>query len=308
VEIAIDPKLIRRPIRPLGDEVVEAERIAFEEAILVARQQLDAAELLSNFPHRAESMHVLARALSAFEEAIAHLRRGLPQAAHVDELLPEALTQSLQVTRQRLESTPRLNVLLSESDVRFWRTTLSRARRLGAWLLRLGQRRRAVIARRALATAIALAPVVLLLAAYLTYVKSRDPFTVSASDFYASDQPSSPFHPEKAVDGDQTTEWLTPEGKNGWLELDFARPTKVVAISIVNARNAPYADRGTKKLEIELFAGTQRARRVEVKLETESTGERRIAIDGERITRVRLTAHSHYGHGAGFAEVRVLEK
>jgi hypothetical protein len=305
---SIDPKLFGRRIRPLGDEVIAAERTVFEEAILVARQQLDAAELLSNAPHRAESIHVLVRALSALEEAIAHLRRGLPDAARVDELLPEALTQSLPVARQRLDSSPRLDASLSQDDIRFWRTTLARARRLSSWLLTLGQSRRAFFARRGMIAAIVLAPVLVLFTAFLIYSRSRDPFTVSASDYYASDQASSPYYPEKAVDGDETTEWLTPEGKDGWLELDFRHSANVVAIAIVNARNAPYDDRGTEMLEIELFQGTERVRRVEVKLEAHATTERRVAIDAERITRVRLTAHSHYGHSAGLAEVRVLEK
>ena|SRR6478609_2205957 len=304
----IELRFLRRPVRPLGDQLTEAERVGFEEAIFVARQQLDAVDLLSNALHRSESMHVLARALSAIQDAIAHLRCGLPETARAAELLPETLTESLRAAQQRLEAAPRLSGSLSPEDIRFWRTTRARARRLSSWLLKLGRSRRVVLARRLVFAALSLGPVLVLLTSYLLYLHLRDPFRISDSDHYASDDANSAYRPEKATDGDATTEWLAPEGKDGWLDVEFFKPTRVTAISVTNARNAPHNDRGTQTLDIELFAGAEQVKRVEVTLEEKSATERRIEIEGAGITRVRLSALSHYGRGAGLAEVRVLDK
>ncbi|HEY0465606.1 MAG TPA: hypothetical protein VGC79_15435 [Polyangiaceae bacterium] len=301
-------KLLERRVRPLAEPLVEAERVRFEEAMFTVRQQLDAVELLSSVPHRAESIHVLTRALHTLEEALAHLRRALPDPVLVVDLLPDALGLSLQALRERLEATPRLDVRLSQADLRCSRMALRLARRLCSPLLTLARGRRTTSARRTAVFALALAPLAVSLAAWLAYWHLRDTFSVAASAYFGSERATSPFYPEQAVDGNWATEWLAPDDSEGWFELRFFSHTQVTSISIINARNAPFNDRGTQALQIQLYRGSELAQQVEVTLAAATAAEaaQTIPIHGTGITRVRLIARSHYGRGAGFAEVHVI--
>jgi hypothetical protein len=274
------------------------DRSGIDEAVLLATERLDASDVLARSPHRAESMRVLARALGSLEDASRQLAVAHPENPLV---IAESQLDSLRTFRERLERAPARDSTLTHEDL----VLLQQARKL-AHRVR-GLLRRATISRRALLVrrlGLAATGAALLAFVWFAVTHLRDRFDVAASASY-----SAAFPAENAVDGHLETEWLAPEAATGWLELRFVRPISVTAVSVVNAHNGGYADRATRALDIELYQGetrVSRARFVFPKLDITPQAEK-VAIAGAGVTRVRFVARSHYGKGAGLAEVEVIE-
>jgi hypothetical protein len=281
------------------DHLDSVTRTRFEETMTVASQRLDATDVLARCPHRAESIHVLTRALLALEEAIDQLNTAWNQAA-----LPavrEDMVQSLRTFRERLALAPGVDAALSRDDLLLGREARKFAGRVRSQLRSVTITRRSMIARR---VGVVLGTLACLVAALFAARRFHDRFEVVASASYSAE-----FPPERAVDGNPAAEWLAPDGGDGWIELRFAQPINVTAVRVVNAHNAPYNDRATKDLEIDLFLGNKLVKRARAGFDhIEATGNpRTIPVKATGITRVRFLARSHHGKGAGFGEVEVIE-
>jgi len=270
----------------------------FDQAMRVALDRVSAADLLDRAPHRAESLHVLARGLDAIDAAIEQLeseqRSGLRTLSSSDR-------EKLNQLRQRLEAAPQDDRQLSTADLAARREARRIALRALRRLRNASLSRRAIIVRRSAWIFAGLVCVGLVGEATLVH----DRIEAVASERYSVSHAAN-----NVLDGNNATEWLARDDSPAWIELRFRDPISVSAVRVVNARNAPFEDRATKDLEVTLFNDDHELRKATLTLPgvgQEPDGHS-IAIAGSRVTRVRLSALSYYGKGAGFAEIQVIEQ
>ncbi len=110
----------------------------------------------------------------------------------------------------------------------------------------------------------------------------------------------------KAVDGAISTEWLAPNGKPAELDLKLEPRTKIESFSLLNARNLPYADRGTIEFRYEVRDGdlVVAAGKAGFKPDAELPQWLTLPV-GAEANRIHLTITNWYKLGGGIAEVRV---
>jgi hypothetical protein len=283
-----------------GERLDGATRSRFETSMRVARDRLDAADILGRPPHRAESIHVLSRALEALEEAVLQIAPVAPADVWPADFAPTTVARSLRSARESLDTAPGNDGELSREDLAAARSARSAAGRVHSRLQRVTRDRRTAIRRR-LAGLAALAVV---LSGGFWVSRLHDRFQAAASGAYLP-----LFDAARAVDGDPATEWLAPDGVSAWLELRFARQIDVKAVTVINAHNHPFNDRATKHLDVELYRDNQLLTRAQAtfdQIEAASTA-RSIPVEAKGVTRVRFVARDFHGKGAGFAEVEVIE-
>jgi hypothetical protein len=296
------------PVRNRLDPVACAR---VKKAALLAGQQLGAADVLGRAPHRAESMALLARAASTLENAFRDLgQASSAMVGHPSTSIADVTIRSLRSARESLAAAPGLDVELSRQHVKLWRRSRRLVRSALSDLRVATRGRRAVVLRRAATVLGFVVAVALILAAAVAARRLHDRFEVGASDSYAAGESDSSFEADNAVDGDPATEWLTPNGQGGWLELRFARPTRVSAVRVVNAHNAPFNDRAARELNVELYRDDHLERRTQTVFdEIAITTEARIVpIEADGVTRVRFVVVTFHGLGGGMAEVEVIEE
>jgi hypothetical protein len=292
--------IARFAIRALGDRLDATTRDRFEGAMTLARERLDAADLLERAPERAESIHVLARAVQALEEAIRFVDPVIRLGGGPTALAPEETVSALESARERLDRAPHLDADLSREDLSHRRETRRLAGRVYARVRKMMRRRRIVIARRFGLLAIMIG----FIAVGRVGLTLHDRVEVLSSGIYGP-----AFDADQAVDGNAVTEWLAPDNQSAWLELRFAPPIEVIAVRVTNAHNPPFNDRAVKDLDVELY------RKNQLLLRTQSTftqidptpSARNIPIEAKGVTRLRLVARSFHGRGAGLAEIEVIE-
>jgi hypothetical protein len=125
----------------------------------------------------------------------------------------------------------------------------------------------------------------------------------------ASGQQDTDYSPDKAIDGDTTTNWYLANGQLGWIELTPGRPGMVKALRMM-AINPPWHDRGLKEAHLRCsFRGA-------VTKETDlsfpvpqargtATGIWTDVPIGAKCDQIRIEAKSFYGQGVGIAEVEL---
>jgi hypothetical protein len=116
------------------------------------------------------------------------------------------------------------------------------------------------------------------------------------------------YRPEKAIDGDATTDWILPNQAPGWLDLRLRQATPLFAIQLVNALNAPYFDRGAKDLEIEGYRGQRRvyALPASFKAPQREPDLMTLELPAQPVDRVRIVVKSWFGLSGGLGTVRVI--
>jgi len=148
--------------------------------------------------------------------------------------------------------------------------------------------------------ALVIAPIALVIAMILMAQRTRPRVTASTSyaDLYA---------PELAVDFLEATEWLLPDGTEGWIDLAFRAPRSVRSVTLVNCHNGTFVDRSSGKVRVTAFANDKSVASVEG--EFSEISSERAALDlplvAKDVTRVRVEVLSTLGRGGGFAEVEV---
>ena len=285
----------------LGDQLSRDGRQRFDAAMIVARERLDAADLLARSPTRAESIHVLERALQALDEAVACADQSAPRQGRPPGFVPEDLLRRLQSARERLRTAASVDAELTRADLMGRADAQRVGRRVHSYLGQVMRKRRTVLGRH---LAVALLASGLILAAGLAIPHLQDRFEIIASGIY-----SPVFEAEHAVDGDPGREWLAPEGANGWIELRFARPIDVRAVRVVNAHNPGFDDRATRDLDVELYRKDRLLARAQSRFDhiDPTAAVRIIPVEASGVTRVRFIARTFLGRGAGLAEVEVIE-
>ena len=115
---------------------------------------------------------------------------------------------------------------------------------------------------------------------------------------------------DNALDSRPRTAWFAPDAARAWLELRYRAPLDVAAIEITNSLKGPGGIRQTEDLEIALFRAERLldSRRVSFERASRSAEQKTVEVASEGVTRIRLTALSYHGRGAGLADVRVVEQ
>jgi hypothetical protein len=132
------------------------------------------------------------------------------------------------------------------------------------------------------------------------FVVDRRTVTVNASATVGLD-----FSPERAIDGDQKTDWLLPDHQTGWIDVMPKTPRLVRQIQLLNAKNSPGGDRGVKDFHLEIHADGRLV--TTLRGAFPSAGPRpqwrTFDVSVERVERVRVVVDSFYGLSAGLAEI-----
>ncbi len=168
-------------------------------------------------------------------------------------------------------------------------------------LARIGERtpQAAALRRRRMRAFFAVLVVVCGLVGWLVY-RAETNVSARASGQFAADTNAA-----LAIDGLERTEWLLPNDRPGWLELELTRSRVLRAVVIKNARNRHYLDRAAREVRIEAFDRKKRVFEgtVEFKRIEENPAAVRVELPGVKVSRVRLEVKSYFSRGGGLAEV-----
>lgn len=262
--------------------------------LALAVQRADAAASLWEEGHGAVAFRLVHEALGDAALAMTLAQRPVGEAM---------VGQIAQAKRLRA---PALNEELRPAHHDRFRATMRIVRRLTGRLAPLRSTPRRVSLRRARR----IASVALILGglAYGGYreVVPRPRIEVSASHERGGGEWPATF----AFDGDPDTEWMLEDRANGYLQFDFFPPRDLAAIRILNGFNPPYDDRAVRNYRVEVVAlSTPRPTVIPGEFEEYTTTPewRRIELDIEQVTRVRVYADTYHQRGGTIAEVSFEE-
>ncbi|MFK7987751.1 MAG: discoidin domain-containing protein [Sandaracinaceae bacterium] len=121
----------------------------------------------------------------------------------------------------------------------------------------------------------------------------------------ASGRYSTEFTAANVIDGDTSTEWLLPDGANGWVEVEMLPPRSIHQVRLRNAHNRHYNNRGTREYRIQFYGDGVLAETVEGEWPTLEPDpewtEHEVELEG--IDRIRVQVVSHHELGGGLAEL-----
>jgi len=109
--------------------------------------------------------------------------------------------------------------------------------------------------------------------------------------------------PERALDGDPWSEWLSDD-VDGFIELYFQAPRPVSELHLSSSSNRPWNDFATRVAELSVWLGDRRIAERRVVFPS-GRPEQRVTLDVPRVSCVRLFLVEHVGRGGGFAEIGV---
>jgi hypothetical protein len=208
----------------------------------------------------------------------------------------------LDATRRRQDiAVPGQDDDIAPAHAELFRRLLSARRRVDPTLRRsLMSQKRAVAHRIA---RIGTPLVVLVVAAITAYVATRVPEGVNAT---ASGQYSRELGaPAAALDGNPTTEWLTPDAQAGWLEITINPPQNITTLRLLNGHNRHYNDRAVRHAIVQVFSDGDLARTIDQRwprIEPEPAWvEHSLRV--EQVDRIRFEVESFHEHGAALAEI-----
>lgn len=113
------------------------------------------------------------------------------------------------------------------------------------------------------------------------------------------------FGPANAIDGDPATEWLLPNGQNGWIEVELLPARAIRRLRLKNAHNRHHNDRAAREYRVEFYGEGALVETIEgewTELDpTPSWTEHEV--DLHDIDRIRVEVVSHHDSGGGLAEI-----
>jgi hypothetical protein len=299
----------------LGDRA----RVDLASALALGIQKAEAAETLWENGHSAEGLRLGAEALEATLGVASIYAQALgiaPVGGDVGAVRRAALeargmsAEKIAAIEATLEEVRTAALPIHERDVAPWHTALWRrmaeAQHQVACAFRDAARTRRELR---LASAMRIAGWALVGALALGGVwlvtRPAEGLFAEASGTWAG---AEAFSPDKAIDGRPDTWWLAPDGVEATLEVRISPPRRVERIRLRNGTNPPHYDRGTRDYILEVYAEGRKARSVTGTLGHSTAGEpepveHEIGLD--RVERVRFIARTHYGVGAGLAELEV---
>ena len=151
------------------------------------------------------------------------------------------------------------------------------------------------------------AAVALAIGAVFLMVRTPREEVATASGYFAS---APEYAPDKAIDGEEGTEWLLADGQTGWLEVRLSPPRDIQQIRVRNGHNRHFRDRAVRAYAVELFdsngesVGTTEG-------EFERFAERgewaEHPLPASDVSRIRFQVKSFHRTGAALAELEWVE-
>jgi hypothetical protein len=123
---------------------------------------------------------------------------------------------------------------------------------------------------------------------------------ITASATFSTD-----FAAPMAIDGNDATEWLPPDGEPAWLEIRLPRARRITGVRVYNGHNRFYVDRGTGNFRITLYAGERKVASAENHFErvTDQITKIDVPIQGDDVTMIRFDALTFLGRGVAVGEI-----
>lgn len=253
-------------------EVPAEEHAAAAGTHARARQKRDAAEALWIAGYPAEALRLAHVALELLEPAAA-------ETASLPELDADV----------KPEHAERFRALLADIERR-----MEQGRAAALDVREIASTR---VRRIAIATAAGLAVLALLI------LVVRTPKVLKAE---ASSQYAAQYDPARAIDDSDKTEWLLPDRSGGWIDVTVQPARKLSKLKLLNARNLPYADRGTNEFHVDVYDKGQIVKQLDGKFDALSSEPTWRTFDlGLRADKVRVTVKSWFQQGGGLAEIHV---
>jgi hypothetical protein len=288
----------------------EGERQVLAGQVTRAQQKLESARLLWAHEQYVEGLRLAEESVNEALRAAelgAGVLEGIPPGATVRPPWGDVLTE-LGASQDDLDEAliaaggpmgqrPAINTDLRPETRRYFRQATRVAESVLERLSPLVARPRKIVLARWVRVVGVLAVAVAALATFLSIWTAVD---VRPSASFSEGQ----HGPKNLVDGNKSTEWLLPNALAGYVDVSF-RARKLTKVSVMNARNLPYAERGTQDFRIELYRDKKQVYASKQKFPKFDDKEAWITVDLPGITAdtIKLVIESHHKNGGGFAEL-----
>ncbi len=112
------------------------------------------------------------------------------------------------------------------------------------------------------------------------------------------------FGAHHAIDGDATTEWLLPSRTAGFIDVRFA-PRKITSVKLLNARNPPFDDRGSRTVRVEFHAGGKLLSSVPLAFPVTAAHPQWVQapVSVAAVETLRIVVDDYHRSGGGLAEI-----
>jgi len=287
----------------------ETGEIRTERRTLVcrARQKRDAAEALWAVSQPAEALALMRDALVLFEEAANEAGTGDDLGAKLASLgVGKRAAERAQKTLTGLteRELPTLDTDVKGKDGSTFRELADVCASLDESLADTVLVKREILARRLMRTALTVLGV--LLAAVGAYFLLRTPpAPPAAASASFGDDPA--FTPDRAIDGDPSTDWLLPDNTAGWIDIRVDPARAIHNVRLLNGHNRGFNDRAVRNYRVEVYDGDR--------MVTQTSGSFaallphptpvNVAVHASHVTRVRLVVTSWFNIGSALAEIHV---
>jgi hypothetical protein len=257
----------------------------------LARQRFDAADLLWSGGVTAEALGLVGRGLASCEAVLGRVE------------IPAPVAERVRAAARQLASQPaaELDADVTPGHHDAYRASLAAFRKLTAVATPLAWSARERLEARVLRIGAVALVVVACIGLGVWKIRQAARPRVSASAFWDVS-----FQPERAADGDEASEWLLPDGAQGWIELEWPKAKRSKGLRLLNGRNANDPPRAIHELHVDATLADGTARGFDASFDTYSVTPvwKRVDFGGSlEVKRVRITVKSWHGRGASLAEV-----
>lgn len=277
-----------------ADGLDAAARAAFAQDLALATQKREAARQLMLHGARAEALALAAQALSHARAAAARVDPAeLPSEASAPA---DALARALEA-----EPFPALDEAVRPAHDDLFEDVLYATLGLESELLDATLTPRAAATLRWLRpTLVALLVVAVSTATFL--VLRKRPYVVEAS---ATAEPA--LIADHLIDHDDKTEWALPDRTPGHVDVIMSKPRAVQRLKLLNSKNLPSGERGTREFRVEVYAGGKLEKSVDGAFAAWSREPQwqTIELGVGGVQRIRVVVKTWFGAGGGLTEIVV---
>ncbi len=111
------------------------------------------------------------------------------------------------------------------------------------------------------------------------------------------------FRSDFAIDGDESTMWLLPNGETGFLEVRFVPGRRIERIRLVNAGSARVPDRATREYTLEIWVDGAVVQSIDGEFADELAGIAEHDVGVDDVERIRFLVRSNHRVSAGLSEL-----
>jgi len=274
-----------------GDKLDETDRAALVRDLALARQKREAARHLFHHGARAD-------ALALAVASLASARRAAEKVPAAEDVVTRAASLARAI---EVEPLPELDDDVRPAHDDLLEELLDASLALESDLADATLVPRAARTLRGVRQGVALA--LLVVAGLIAFLLLRKrPYAVEAS---ATAEPA--LVADHLIDGDQQTEWALPDQTAGFVDFIPSRPRSVRRIRILNSKNLPGPDRGTREFRVEVTANGKVEKLVDESFTAFSREPqwKTIELGVDHVQRIRVVVKSWFGAGGGLTEVVV---